>query len=146
MKKLRLLLFALLAAGCEVLEENISGKEVRIIAPADRVSVTAGKVAFLWQVADHAAGYEFTVVAPSFAAAGRIVADTVIYADTLARSYGCHVELETGEYEWSVRGFNAGYTTRAETRALTVVPAENTGDPENPEEPGTSETPKLPEP
>lgn len=128
MKRLLPLLLALLTAGCEVLEEDISGREVRIVAPADNVTVTPGVVAFRWQAVDHAAGYEFTLVAPSFAAAGRIVADTVIRADTLARNYGCRVELEAGEYQWSVRGFNGGYTTRTEVRSLTVVASENPAD------------------
>lgn len=39
MNKLLPLLFALLAVGCEVLEEDISGVQVRITAPSDRVSV-----------------------------------------------------------------------------------------------------------
>lgn len=135
MKKLLPLLFVLLTAGCEVLEEDISGKEVRIVAPADRVCVTAGTVDFRWQAVDHAAGYEFTVVAPSFAAAGRVVADTVIYADTLARSYGCRVNLAEDEYQWSVRAFNGGYTTRTEVRTLTVVAAESPEDPATPKSP-----------
>lgn len=138
MKKLLPLLFVLLTAGCEVLEEDISGREVSVLAPADGVSVVAGKVDFRWLATACAAGYEFTVVAPSFAAAERIVADTVLRADTLARSYGCRVDLAAGEYEWSVRGFNGGYTTRTETRALTVIAAET---PDEPETPATPESP-----
>lgn len=129
MKRLLPLLLALLTAGCEVLEEDISGREVRIAAPADNVTVTPGVVAFRWQAVDHAAGYEFTVVAPSFAAAERIVADTVLRADSLARSYGCRVDLAEGEYQWSVRAFNGGYTTRTEVRSLTVVASEKPADP-----------------
>lgn len=128
MNKLLPLLFALLAVGCEVLEEDISGVQVRITAPSDRVSVAAGGVGFRWAATQYAVGYEFTVVEPSFAAAGRIVADTVIYADSLARSYGCRVELTAGEYEWSITGFNSGYKTRTGVRSLTVVDSEN---PEN---------------
>lgn len=80
----------------------------------------------------YAAGYEFTVVSPSFSAAERVVADTVIWADTLARSYGFRADLAAGAYEWSVTGFNGGYRTRTEVRSLTVLPAEN---PELPAEP-----------
>ena len=130
MNKLLPLLFALLAVGCEVLEEDISGVQVRITAPSDRVSVAAGGVGFRWAATQYAVGYEFTVVEPSFAAAGRIVADTVIYADSLARSYGCHVELTAGEYEWSVTGFNGGYRTRTEVRRLTVTAPADTETPE----------------
>lgn len=56
------------------------------------------------------------------------MADTVIYADSLSRSYGCRVELTAGEYEWSITGFNSGYKTRTGVRSLTVVDSEN---PEN---------------
>lgn len=83
MKKLLIPLFALAAVGCEVLEEDISGTQVQIIAPADRVSVEVGTVDFRWAAVEYATGYEFTVVSPSFSAAGCVVADTVIYADTL---------------------------------------------------------------
>ena len=130
MKKLLPLLFALLAVGCEVLEEDISGKAVHITAPADRVSVASGVVGFRWAATQYATGYEFRLVAPSFAAAGRIVADTVIYVDSLSRSYGCRIELAAGEYQWSVTGFNGGYRTRTEVRSLTVAAPENPEDPE----------------
>lgn len=128
MKKLLPPLLALLVAGCEVLEEDISHKTVQVLAPSDRITVESGTVGFRWQATEYAAGYRFTVVSPSFAAAGRIVADTVIRADSLARSYGCRVELAPGRYEWSVTGFNTGYTTRNEVRSLTVATSEN---PEN---------------
>lgn len=131
MKKLSLIFALLLAVGCEVLEEDISHKRVPVVAPADKVAVVAGGIDFRWEAVEYAAGYEFTVVSPSFAAAGRAVADTVIYADTLARRFGCRVTLPAGEYEWSVAGFNGGYKTRTEVRSLTVVPAVA---PEEPEE------------
>ena len=130
MNKLLPVLFALLAVGCEVLEEDISGKEVRITAPADRTTLAPGRGEFRWAAMQYAAGYEFTVVAPSFGAAERIVADTVIYADSLSHSYGCRVDLTAGEYEWSVTGFNGGYRTRTEVRSLTVAVPETPEDPE----------------
>ena len=121
MKTLTIFFLMLLAAGCELLEEDISDKKVPVIAPADR-----------WAAVEYAAGYEFTVVSPSFSAAGRVVADTVIYADTLVRRFVCRLTLAEGEYEWSVAGFNGGYRTRVEVRSLTVLPA---GNPEQPEKP-----------
>lgn len=57
MKKLLIPLFALAAVGCEVLEEDISGENIRIIAPADRVSVEVGTVDFRWEAIQYAAGY-----------------------------------------------------------------------------------------
>lgn len=130
MKRLLPLLFALLAVGCEVLEEDISDAQVQITAPSDRVSVAVGSIDFCWAATQYAVGYEFTVVEPSFVAVKRIVVDTVIYADSLARSYGCRVELTAGEYKWSVAGFNGGYKTRTEIRHLTVTASADTEIPE----------------
>lgn len=143
MKKLIPLLCLLLTAGCEVLEEDISHKQVPAIAPADGVSVVAGSIGFRWSAVEYATGYEFTVVSPSFSAAGRVVADTVIWADTLGRRFGCRLALSEGEYEWSVTGFNGGYKTRTEVRGLTVVPS---GTPDNPGAPdnfGVAGTPGV---
>lgn len=111
-------------AGCEVLEEDISGREVAVVAPAAGVAVAAGEVEFRWQALERAAGYEFTVVSPSFAEAARVVADTVIYADTLDRRFGCQVLLDEGIYQWSVRGFNGAYATTPVVRSLQVKPAD----------------------
>lgn len=115
----------LFAAGCEILEEDISGREVSVIAPADRVSIAPGNIDFRWQGVDYATGYEFTVVAPSFADAQRVAIDTVIYADTLGRRFGCRVALDAGAYEWSVTGFNPAYSTRTQVRSLRVEQTES---------------------
>lgn len=112
-----------IAAGCEILETDISGDRVRVLSPADGVRVECGEVAFRWMGSNDVTGYEFTLVSPSFDAAQRIVTDTVIYADTLARHYGCCAVLEEGEYEWRVTGFNSGYETRTEVRRLEVAAA-----------------------
>lgn len=143
MNKLLLLALLLCVGGCEILETDISEKQVRVIAPADRTVVTAGEVAFRWKAVEHAAGYELTVVTPTFDDAQRVVADTVIYADTLARRYGCRIALDEGRYAWSVRGFNGGYATRTEQRFLTVIPSGESGEPE---EPGLPEQPEKSEP
>lgn len=139
-----LLLFFSLAA-CEILEEDISHRTVRIVAPADRVVVTPGAVDFGWLALDDATGYELTLVSPSFERAERIALDTLIWADTLARRFACRVTLTEGEYEWSVAAFNSGYTTRAEVRTLRVI--EPDPEHEEPEEPvlesETSEAPEL---
>ena len=75
-----------LAVSCEILEEDISGRAVTAIAPADGAEVPAGSVMFRWRAVDRATGYELCV-----ATEGRIVADTLLAADTLdlERSCGC---------------------------------------------------------
>ena len=75
-----------LTVSCEIIEEDISGRAVTTIAPADDAEVPAGETLFRWRAVDRATGYELCV-----ATEGRIVADTLLAADTLglARSYGC---------------------------------------------------------
>ena len=64
-----IVLFALssLLLSCEdIFEEDLSHEEVRIIAPADGVSVDAGTVMFLWEEVPGATSYRITVVSPEF--------------------------------------------------------------------------------
>lgn len=110
----------LILAGCGILEEDLSDTTVRIVAPADKVMLSAGPVSFRWQQVHGAAGYEFRVVSPSFDRAGRVVADTVIRVDSLGRGYGCTLSLDEGDYQWSVAAFNGGYVGPAEIRSLQV--------------------------
>lgn len=122
MKRRLLILLALglTAVGCEILEEDISGGRVRVLAPVDGAAVPEGTVVFSWEALDNASGYVFTLVSPSFDAAQRVMADTVIYADSLARHFGCRAVLAPGEYEWRVAGFNPGYKSREQQLSLTV--------------------------
>lgn len=111
-------------AACDILEEDISKDRVRIIAPADKARAESGSVQFRWQGVEYATGYEFTLVSPAFETADRLVADTVIYADTLARSYGFEATLRAGRYQWRVRAFNSAYNSVSEINTLNVVNGE----------------------
>ena len=121
-----------LMVSCEIIEEDISGRAVTTIAPADDAEVPAGETLFRWRAVDRATGYELCV-----ATEGRIVADTLLAADTLglARSYGCRLTLEAGRYEWTVAAFNSGYETSSPALRLTVVGKPAPEEPENPESP-----------
>lgn len=127
----------LLGVSCDILEEDISGHTARVIAPTNGAELSPGEVTFRWEAVEGASGYALRVVTPSFAEAGRIVADTLLAADTLglARSYGCRLRLEAGRYEWTVAAFNAGYETRSATLQLTVAAEPAPEEPERPEPP-----------
>ena len=126
-----------LTVSCEIIEEDISGRAVTTIAPADDAEVPAGETLFRWRAVDRATGYELCV-----ATEGRIVADTLLAADTLglARSYGCRLRLEAGRYEWTVAAFNSGYETSSPALRLTVA------EEPVPEEPEKSDNPESAEP
>lgn len=129
--------FLLLCAACDILEEDISDRPIEIVGPACGAELSPGEVTFRWEAVEGASGYALRVVTPSFAEAGRIVADTLLAADTLglARSYGCHLRLEAGRYEWMVAAFNAGYETSSPALQLTVAAEPEPEEPERPEPP-----------
>lgn len=121
MNRLIVYLCVLCAAGCGLLEEDISEMRIEVVSPADRAVAAPGPVDFRWRSIRSAAWYELTVVTPSFAAAAHLVIDSLLRADTVSRSCGCRVELSAGEYEWSLRAFNGGYETPAVVRRLSVA-------------------------
>ncbi len=124
-KYLAILFLPTMFCSCDdFFEKDISERSVDIIAPLGRTSLPAGDVAFRWHAMERATGYRFTLVEPSFDRAARILADTLIVADSVARSYGCTVLLDAGEYEWSVEAFNTAYASKERISSLTVVDAE----------------------
>lgn len=130
-----MLLLLLLGVSCDILEEDLSGSTARVIAPTDGAELLPGEVTFRWEAVEGASGYTLRVVMPSFAEAGRIVADTLLRADTLgaARSYGCRMRLDVGDYEWSVEAFNGAYATQPCVMRLSVVEIPPAEEPETPE-------------
>ncbi len=127
-----IVLFALssLLLSCEdIFEEDLSHEEVRIIAPADGVSVDAGTVMFLWEEVPGATSYRITVVSPEFEDAGIVVGDELLRNDSVThhRSYAC--DLAPGDYQWSISALNSAYSTPRRISSLHVN--------DTPEEPET---------
>ena len=139
MKRIILFLLLLTTTSCEIIEEDISGRSIEVIAPAPGATVPAGTILFRWHTLDRATAYELSVFS-----AGRIVADTLLAADTLGmpRSCGCRLRLDKGRYEWIVAAFNAGYQTRTAMLPLTVT--EQAQETMTPGQAETGKTPKNP--
>ncbi len=116
--------FILCIVACVVLEEDISDNQIRLMGPSRCAEVPIGIVEFNWEAVPYALGYEVILMSPKFNE-GRIIADTVLWADTLDRpSHKCQIELERGIYEWKVMAFNSGYMTHSEVRTLIVTTSE----------------------
>ncbi len=124
-KYLAIILCLLLFAACDdFFETDISERSVDVIAPTDGAHVPSGDIAFRWHALERASGYRFTLVEPSFDSASQILADTLIMADSVAKSYGCRMNMAAGEYEWSVEAFNTAYASRTTVFSLTVTSEE----------------------
>lgn len=116
----------------EVLKQNVAVKTF----PDLNALILSGETLFRWRAVDRATGYELCV-----ATEGRIVADTLLAADTLglARSYGCRLTLDAGNYEWTVAAFNSGYETSSPALRLTVAEEPVSEEPEKSDNSESSE-------
>ncbi|MBQ4279825.1 MAG: hypothetical protein IJC16_07730 [Rikenellaceae bacterium] len=136
-----LILPALLSVGCDdLVERDIEGRTVSVVAPRDGVRTVAGEVTFLWRPLDGARSYHLTIVSPSFARAARVVADTTLAVDLLSAGNRFVQAIEAGDYEWSIRAANGGYRSAELILSLTVDAAE----PEEPERPTDPTEPTNP--
>ncbi|MBV6644128.1 MAG: hypothetical protein KI790_01685 [Cyclobacteriaceae bacterium] len=103
---LSIFMVLLLLAGCDdVIEENITNKEVFLLAPGNGAVLDSGTVSFWWDFVNGASQYELVLVSPSFDSIKFLVADSVLQDNRLS------LNVLPGRYEWGVSAFNNGYAT-----------------------------------
>ena len=118
---MRFLKYILLLSTCfllffscdDILEvEDISGEQVRVLAPTDGSVIAQNAVDFNWQTVNEATGYTVQIATPSFENAAQILLDSTIVVDTLG-SIRTQIRqtLMNGNYEWRVNAFNSGFGT-----------------------------------
>ncbi len=93
----------------EIIEEDISKKEVEIIAPSDGIETTIINQTFMWKEVEGVNYYNLRIVTPSFDAIEKIVLDTNISGiDTLNISdKKFNFTLNPGDYEWRLLAINS---------------------------------------
>lgn len=130
MKKLLLMTFSLsLLISCsDIIEPDLSDKEVAIIAPSEDVLIEEGEVTFLWDLLPGASRYRLTVVSPSFDSVSSVIGDVVIVPDSTDLS-GSHTELlSKGDYEWRLSAVNESSTSKRTVRAFAVYDPSDNGE------------------
>lgn len=116
----RLLLFLgliiILFCGCEELtEKDLSGNQVRIIAPVDSLTTTVHVNTFAWEEIKGATGYRFQIVAPRFDSA------TIFVTDSVSSRTNLTYTLPSGHYQWRIKPLNSGSSGDYVTRTLIVL-------------------------
>lgn len=109
------LIVSFLLSTCGVIfEEKISKDSISILAPSYGATLTSNNVTFWWEYLDNADEYRVQIVQPNFENTITLVLDTLVSENQL------NYTLNTGIYEWRVRGENSAYNSKYATRSFTI--------------------------
>lgn len=118
--------FAALLSGLLVLNackdivvDDISGKTVAVLAPANNTKTPLNAITFWWEVVDGAEKYNIQIVKPDFNAIQVLVADTNVIGNKYTRS------LSPGVYQWRIKATNASGSTPYTVYNLTIDTTSN---------------------
>lgn len=101
------LFFGLIFIACEtIFVENISDKQIEVLAPKSNATLSKGVVHFLWNPLNDVDNYRLKVATPNFKEASQIILDTTLTKTSF------HKNLTKGSYEWQIIGVNSAYQTR----------------------------------
>lgn len=112
-----LLLSLPLFCGCEeiILEDDISGAKVKLMAPGADAVFSSTSITFTWEPIENGTQYQIQIARPNFTNPLQIVADNTMDVTSFT------TQLNVGEYEWRVRAVNSGYASLYTTRAFEVI-------------------------
>lgn len=109
MKRINILIFLFLAFGVyccqDIFEDDISGEEMILMAPADGLVTDSFEHTFWWEPVKGATGYEFQLVSPSFDFVRKFILDTNLTSEIFEYS------LYPDTFQWAVRAFNGSSST-----------------------------------
>lgn len=128
MKKILVLIImaaftSLLFSSCDeiIMEDDISGEVVTLVAPADDTEFFSTGITFTWEPIENVSQYRIQIAKPGFTNAVQIIVNQVVDSTSFT------TQLNVGEYEWRVQAVNSGYASTFSTRKFTVVSNEDFG-------------------
>lgn len=103
--------------SCEpdFIEDDLAGKTVTILAPADDDTVSVSTPLFWWNEISGARSYRIQIVSPDFYAPQQLLYDTAVAADRFNPTL-----VPGNSYEWRIRPENGSSEGAWVTRTLTV--------------------------
>ncbi|WP_373518421.1 hypothetical protein [Pricia sp.] len=122
-----LIYLGIFATGCEDILEvpDISGRQVEIVAPKDRVVVENSQVNFTWNGVADADSYSVQIARPNFREAAQILLDSTIVLDSTFIGTKAIKNLDNGDYEWRVKALNSDFRTEFSSSAFKVEASAN---------------------
>jgi len=114
-KYIVILILLLFQFSCtEIIDPDMSGRQVVLLAPGDSLSACNGRQLFWWSAVDFAESYNLQIVSPDFQYVERLILDTIVEAHKI------EFLLSPGNYQWRVASLNNNNSTEYATRTLTI--------------------------
>ncbi len=114
----KVLIIVVMAAwlfGCtDIIEPNISGEHVKLLAPTDSLTTIYSSIALWWDPIKNANSYSVQIVSPSFDFIERLMMDTITETNQVV------VSLFPGQYQWRVKAINYSYETEYTTSTFFI--------------------------
>jgi hypothetical protein len=107
-------LLAIMMACDEIIEPDISNQQLTVLTPADGMTSDRLSQTFRWEPLKGGREYHLQIASPSLASPSSYFTDTTVTRESLT------LMLSPGQFEWRVRGKNAGYETPWVTREFKV--------------------------
>jgi hypothetical protein len=92
----------------DIFVDDISDESITLIAPNDSLLTQELNHTFVWEKLQGATEYQVII------SAGAVLTDTIVAKTSLFH------KLDTGVYQWCVRGMNGGYETPFSCRSLEI--------------------------
>ncbi len=110
-----LLLLSVFFSGCsDLIEKDITKKEISINSPQDGAQSVIYNQLFWWNKVDGATQYSIQIAQPSFDSLVSIIVDTIVTSDKFYKT------LSPGKYQWRIRAENGAYKSSYQTYSLTM--------------------------
>ena len=98
----------------DIIEEDLEGEPVLLLAPKTGLVTTKLNHQFIWEEVDGAIEYEFQLGTPSFSNLSELLVDSMLGSPKI------NLSLIPGNYEWRVRAVNGSSQTEYFTRSLEI--------------------------
>ncbi|MGM0528966.1 MAG: hypothetical protein ACQERS_11205 [Bacteroidota bacterium] len=112
------ILMLIITGSCEdFFEKDLSALELVLLSPPDNYISRNSEIILWWDYLNGAYDYQLQIVYPDFVSPEKLVIDTIIIENKL------EVKLDTGIYQWRVRGMNGSSETSYSLRNIRIIEA-----------------------
>jgi hypothetical protein len=102
-------------SSCEdIIEKDITKKELVLIAPGDNLRTSIASQTFWWEELAGARTYNLQIVSPSFESVETVLADTVLTKNKFL------INLYPGKFEWRLKAQNGSYESAYILRSIEI--------------------------